>query len=49
MVFCFLINASYPRPFVPLSSVSEALSFPFLSERFFFVRARAALVYRRNE
>ena len=35
VVFCFLINASYPRPFVPLSSVTEALlalSFPFLSE-----------------
>ena len=25
MVFCSLINASYPRPFVPLSSVAEAL------------------------
>ena len=45
MVFRFLINASYPRPFFSLSSVTEALalSFPFLSERFFFVRAKAAL------
>ena len=52
VVFCFLINVSYPQPFVPLSSVAEALlalSFPFLSERFFFVRAKAALVHSRNE
>ena len=36
----FLVFASYPEPFFPLSSVAEALfalSFPFLSERFFFV------------
>ena len=35
-----------------LSSVAEALlalSFPFLSERFFFVRAIAALAHSRNE
>ena len=48
----FFINASYPRPFVPLSLVAEALlalSFPFISERFFFVRAQAALAHSRNE
>ena len=52
MVFCFLIFASYPQPFFPLSSVSEApfaLSFPFLSERFFLVHAKAALAYSQNE
>ena len=52
VVFCFLTNASYPRPFVPLSSVTEALlalTFPFLSERFFFVHAKAALAHSRNE
>ena len=52
LFFCFLINVSYPRPFVPLSSVAEALlalSFPFLSEHFFFVRAKAALAHTRNE
>ena len=52
VIFSFLINVSYPRPFVPLSSVTEALlalSFPFLSERFFFVRAKAALVHSWNE
>ena len=45
--FCFLIYASYPQPFFPLSSVAEALfvlSFSFLSERFFFVHAKPALV-----
>ena len=48
----FLINASYPQPFFPQSSVAEALytfSFPFLSERFFFVRAKAALKHSQNE
>ena len=48
VVFCFLIFASYPQPFFPLSSVSEALfalSLPFLSERFFFIHAKAALVH----
>ena len=48
MVFCFLINVCYPRLFVPLSSVTDALlvvlSFPYLSEHFFFVRAKAAPV-----
>ena len=29
VVFCFLIFASYPQPFFPLSSVSEALFFKF--------------------
>ena len=35
-----LIFACYPQPFFPLSSVAEALfalSFPFLSEHFFFI------------
>ena len=48
VVFSFLNNASYPRPFVPLSSVVEALlalTFPFLSEHFFFVRAIVALAH----
>ena len=43
----FLIFASYPQPFFPLSSDSEA-SFPFLSERFFFVYAKAALACSLN-
>ena len=40
---CPIFFASYPQPFC--SSVSEvllALSFPFLSERFFFIHAKAA-------
>ena len=40
MVFYFLIFTSYPQPFFPLFFVYEALfalSFSFLSERFFFV------------
>ena len=50
--FLFLIFASYPQPFFLCSSVSEALfalSFSFLCERFFFVHAKAALEYSRNE
>ena len=46
--FSFLIFVSYPQPFFPLSSVSEALfalSLPFLSERFIFVHAKAALAH----
>ena len=42
-----LIFASYPQPFFPLSSVPEAvfaLSFPFLSERFFFVMLKLLLL-----
>ena len=45
VVFCFLIFASYPQHFFPLFFSHEALfalSFPFLSERFFFVHAKAA-------
>ena len=50
VVFCFLINASYTWPYVPLSSVAEVLlAFPFLIERFFFVRAKAALAHSRTE
>ena len=52
VVFYFLIFASYPQPFFPLSSVSEALfalSFSFLSKRFFFVHAKATLAYSLNE
>ena len=48
MVFYFLIFASYLQPFFALSSVSEALlalSFSFVSERFFFVHAKAVLAY----
>ena len=48
VVFCFLIFVSYPQPFFPLSSISEAqfaLSLSFLTERFFFVHARAALAH----
>ena len=40
MFLVVIIFASYPHPFFPLSSVAEALfalSFPYLSERFFFV------------
>ena len=51
VVFCFLIFASYPQSFFPLSSFSEALlalSLPFLSEWFFFVYAKAALAHSRN-
>ena len=47
VVFCFLIFASYPQPFFPpVLQVSEslfALSFSFISERFFFKHASAAL------
>ena len=46
------IFASFPQPFFPLSSVAEdlfALSFPFLSERFFLRHAIAALARSRNE
>ena len=52
VVFCFLSFASYPLPFFPMSTVAEALcalSFLFLSERFFFVHAKAALALGRNE
>ena len=47
-----LTFAPYPQPFFPLSSVAEALfplSFPFLSERFFFVHAKAAQARSRNQ
>ena len=47
----FYIFASYPQPFVPLFFVSDALfalSVSCLSERFFFVHAKAALAYSRN-
>ena len=50
-----LLALSFSRLFLSLcflySSVSEALfalCFPFLSERFFFVHAKAALAYCRN-
>ena len=49
---CFFIFVSYPQPFFPLSSFAEALfalNFPFLSERFFFVHAKVALVRSRNQ
>ena len=52
MVFFFLIFVSYSQPFFLLSSVSEALfalNFPFLSKRFFFVHAKAALAHSRNQ
>ena len=49
MVLTFV---SYPQPFFPLFSVTEALSalsFPFLSELFFFVHANAALAHSQNQ
>ena len=49
VVVCFLINASYPLPFVPLSAVAGALfalSFPFISEHFVFVHAKSVLAHR---
>ena len=51
VVFYFLIFASYPKSFFPLSSVAEAVffKFPFLSEYFFFVHAKAALAHSLNE
>ena len=42
---CFLTFASYPQH----TEAPFALSFSFLSERFFFVHAKAALAYSRNE
>ena len=46
VVFCFLTFASYPQH----TEAPFALSFSFLSERFFFVHAKAAhLAYSRNE
>ena len=47
VVFCFLIFCVLSSAF-PLSFISEALfalSFPFLSESFFLVHAKAALVH----
>ena len=56
VVFYFLIFASYPQSSAFLSSVlhSEALfalSFSFLSERFFFImgHAKAALAHSQNQ
>ena len=43
VVFCFLIFASYPQ--FPVSEALFALSFSFLSERFFFIQAKADLAY----
>ena len=51
-VSCGSYFASHPQPIFPLSSVSEALfalSFPFLSERFFFMHAKATLARSRNQ
>ena len=48
----FLFSRLILSFFFPVSSVAEApfsLSFPFLSERFFFVHAKAALVHSQNE
>ena len=42
--FLFLTFASYPQH----TEASFALSFSFLSERFFFVHAKAALAYSRE-
>ena len=52
VVIHFLIFASYPQSSAVLYSVSEALfalSFSFLSERFFFVHAKSALARSRNQ
>ena len=45
VVFSFLTFASYPQQ----TEAPFAISFSFLSERFFFVNAKAALAYSRNE
>ena len=44
VVFCFLTFASYPQH----TEAPFALTFSFLSERFFFVNAKAALAYSRK-
>ena len=52
VVIYFLIFASYPQSSAFLSSVLQSLkllSFSFLSERFFFVHAKAALARSRNQ
>ena len=49
VVFCFLIFASYPQPFFPISETLFALSFSLPSEHFFFIQAKAALAYSQNE
>ena len=41
MVFWFLIFASYPQPFFPVSDALLASSFSFPRERFFFVHAKS--------
>ena len=40
MVFCFVIS---------VSEALFALSLPFLSERFFFIHAKAALAHSLNQ
>ena len=45
VVFCFLTYACYPQH----TEAPFDLSFSFLSERFFFVHAKAALAYSQNE
>ena len=50
VVFCFLTFASYPQHTeAPFAEAPFSLSFSFLSERFFFVHAKAAIAYGRNE
>ena len=55
VVIYFLIFASYPQSSAFLSSVLQSLklclllSFSFLSERLFFVHAKAALARSRNQ
>ena len=49
---CLLWFSDFLFSYLILSSVSEVmfvLSFPFLSEHFFFVHAKAALAHSRNE
>ena len=50
--FSFSRHILNPQPFFPLFFSSEALfalSFSFLSERFFFVHAKAAIARSRNQ
>ena len=51
-IFSFSRHILNPQPFFPLFfglSSSVCFKFSFLSERFFFVHAKAALVHSRNQ